>query len=385
MLRKTWRVGALTLLVLGTAWGSLAHGDPLPVRAAYVTNRGDDTVSVISLDTRQVIATIGVGDNPQSVVVTPNGLRAYVTNAGSNSVSVIDTTSGSVIDTITAAQGIGVYPTGLAVSRDGSRVYVVNHDSPSLSVIDTTTNTVVNTVATPPMPGAIAFHPVRDEVWLGFETIPTVFEVRSAADLSVLASATSTEHAYASGDLAFRADGSEAFGAEVCGECGRFYRISGTHSGGSISILQSDILWYDPPGAATSVAIHPTTGVAYLGKADSSLNSYQSPKIFEFANGAVGRTLTFTGRDYTPRSMEIAPDDGLLYVVQGWDAQGFLSIIDPTNLSTIATVNVGRAPLGIALTVPEPSAWVLLAAFAGSSLLVLLLRRRPGTCPDLSS
>ena len=57
--------------------------------AAYVTNYGGNSVSVINLATNLVTATIPVGSNPRGVVVNPAGTLAYVTNQGGASVSVI--------------------------------------------------------------------------------------------------------------------------------------------------------------------------------------------------------------------------------------------------------------------------------------------------------
>jgi len=36
-----------------------------------------------------ITATIGVGENPTGVVISPDGTKVYVLNSGSNSVSVI--------------------------------------------------------------------------------------------------------------------------------------------------------------------------------------------------------------------------------------------------------------------------------------------------------
>ena len=47
---------------------------------AYVTNALSDTVSVIAVATKQVVATIPVGTRPQDIAITPNGASAYVTN-----------------------------------------------------------------------------------------------------------------------------------------------------------------------------------------------------------------------------------------------------------------------------------------------------------------
>jgi YVTN family beta-propeller protein len=57
---------------------------------AYVTNEGDNTVSVINLDTNAVTATIGVGAHPRGVAVNHDGTLVYVTNSGDNTVSVIN-------------------------------------------------------------------------------------------------------------------------------------------------------------------------------------------------------------------------------------------------------------------------------------------------------
>ncbi len=260
---------------------SIANAWALPLNTAYVANSGDSTVSVIALDTLTVVATIHVGSTPTYLAVLPDGSRVYVANRDSNDLSVINTSSGLVIKTI----AVGTAPARLAVSRDGQHVYVPNSGSSDISVIETAANAVIATVPTPPEPTAIAFHPARDETWIGYGQIGTVIEVRSALDYSVLASLTSFSRLYGSG-FAFRPDGSEVFAAESCGFCGRFHLLSGTPSGGSITIIQPDIL-FDNTGSAAGMAINPSSGIAYLAKTGQN----GTPYIREF--GGAGRTLTF--------------------------------------------------------------------------------------------
>ncbi len=100
---------------------------------AYVTNADSKSVSVIDTATNTVVATVGVGNHPTAVTVSPDGTRAYVTNSASKSVSVIDTKTNAVLATI----GVGKKPTAVTVSPDGARAYVTNTDSRSVSVIDT--------------------------------------------------------------------------------------------------------------------------------------------------------------------------------------------------------------------------------------------------------
>ena len=82
-----------------------AGADPF----AYVTNFKSNIVSVISIATNMVVATIPVGSNPHDVAITPEGQLAYVTNSGAGTVSVISTASNTVVATIPA----GTTPLGV--------------------------------------------------------------------------------------------------------------------------------------------------------------------------------------------------------------------------------------------------------------------------------
>ena len=115
----------------------------------YVTNRLDDTVSVINAATNSVVGLpIAVGRDPWGVAVTPDGGRVYVANRASNTVSVIETRTNTVVDTDPTTDGVnpirvGSRPFGVAVTPYGSRVYVANALSNSVSVIDARTDQVV--------------------------------------------------------------------------------------------------------------------------------------------------------------------------------------------------------------------------------------------------
>jgi YVTN family beta-propeller protein len=64
-----------------------------------------------------VVTTVGVGDLPYGVAITPDGTRAYVTNAYSNSVSVIDTNpSDASYNTVVATVGVGDFPGAVAIT-----------------------------------------------------------------------------------------------------------------------------------------------------------------------------------------------------------------------------------------------------------------------------
>ena len=74
-----------------------------------MTNRGDNTVSVIDTATNN-ITTIIVGNKPYGVAVNKNGTKVYVTNMGSDNVSVIDTATNKVMNQTIS---VGTRPSGI--------------------------------------------------------------------------------------------------------------------------------------------------------------------------------------------------------------------------------------------------------------------------------
>jgi YVTN family beta-propeller protein len=68
-------------------------------------------LNVIDTTTMTTVSAITVGDIPQNVVISPDGLQLFVTNQGSNTVSRIDTATNAVIETIP----VNPYPYGLAI------------------------------------------------------------------------------------------------------------------------------------------------------------------------------------------------------------------------------------------------------------------------------
>jgi YVTN family beta-propeller protein len=92
---------------------------------AYVPNQVSNSVSVIDTSSNTVVATVGVGAAPEGVAITPDGARAYVTDSGQfpspgvlvNSVSVIDTNpSDASYNTVVATVGVGDFPGAVAIT-----------------------------------------------------------------------------------------------------------------------------------------------------------------------------------------------------------------------------------------------------------------------------
>ncbi|MEW8428635.1 MAG: YncE family protein, partial [gamma proteobacterium symbiont of Ctena orbiculata] len=89
---------------------------------AFVTNQGDDSVSVIDLSSLRRTASIKVGSKPAGIAVSSNGRRIYVTNPESRDVYLLD---GVEFKALTR-KALGKGPLGIALSPDDTRVYVAD-------------------------------------------------------------------------------------------------------------------------------------------------------------------------------------------------------------------------------------------------------------------
>jgi YVTN family beta-propeller protein len=87
---------------------------------------------------------------PYTVVLSADGKTAYVSDWGQDSVSVIDVASGSVRGGVR----VGTHPSAMTLSQDGDRLYVAVTDGDAIAVVDTRTNRLVRTFSVSPYPGA---------------------------------------------------------------------------------------------------------------------------------------------------------------------------------------------------------------------------------------
>ncbi|MCX7944303.1 MAG: beta-propeller fold lactonase family protein [Deltaproteobacteria bacterium] len=123
----------------------------------YVSNWGDNTVSVVDLNLMSVIANINVGKNPEGIVMSPDGRFIYVANSDTDDISVIDTSKNQVTDVIKLnPEGVpyGTSPTTMDITKDGRYIFVAEALLNSVSIIDTTNNQVLGRIP-------VGFYPVR--------------------------------------------------------------------------------------------------------------------------------------------------------------------------------------------------------------------------------
>jgi YVTN family beta-propeller protein len=103
-----------------------------------VSNRGDNTVSLIDAKLLRVRETLPVCQQPEDIAILPDSSKAFVACSGSSQVASIalknsDTTS----DRVLALLDVGNTPVSLALKPDGGELIACDFDSGSISIIET--------------------------------------------------------------------------------------------------------------------------------------------------------------------------------------------------------------------------------------------------------
>ncbi|HEC24955.1 MAG TPA: hypothetical protein ENI54_02930 [bacterium] len=120
---------------------------------AYVCNTASGNISLLNMSTFTKALNINTGGSPVNVVFTPDSKLAFVTNIHNNRVDVINTIRNTVIKKIS----VGKSPQGIAVSPNGKIVVVTNAGGSSLSVINVSSLSVIRTIRTGNNPTSVAF------------------------------------------------------------------------------------------------------------------------------------------------------------------------------------------------------------------------------------
>lgn len=82
-------LGSTLLVVLLASAATVAQAEPPGDERVYVANSGADTISVVDLGGKTVVASVPVGREPHQILAPPGG-RLYVGIFGEDTVSVID-------------------------------------------------------------------------------------------------------------------------------------------------------------------------------------------------------------------------------------------------------------------------------------------------------
>jgi len=142
------------------------HGVALApeLHRGFISNGGNNTVTVFDLKTLNKVDSVTVGDRPDAILFDPFSKRVFTFNARGQDSSVIDAASGKVVGTV-ALGGKPEFP-----ASDGrGKLYVNIEDKSQISEIDVTKLSVLNTWPIAPCqePSALAFDAEHHRLFAG--------------------------------------------------------------------------------------------------------------------------------------------------------------------------------------------------------------------------
>jgi YVTN family beta-propeller protein len=276
---------------------------------AYVSDGGNDTVTVLDLVYLRRERVLQVGRNPSGMAVNPVRNEVYVANAGSDSVSVIDAEKNAVVLTI----GVHRAPYSLDVSPDGKRVYVANSGSNTVSVIDLDKRREIAVAATGEAPGVVRVAPDNRTLVVSNRTAGSVsiYSIRPDDAVRPLVLRDAFGGCSGATDVAILPDSSKAFVA-----------CSGSHNVMAVWLAAAADSW--------------------RGKQDASLLHDQMLCLLD-----VGKT---------PTHLAVKPDGGEVFSTN-FDSDSISEISTWTN-EVSGTYIVGAKPSRAVMSNDDSSLWV---------------------------
>ncbi len=137
--------GAALLLSLAPAQGG----------EIWVTNEKDDTISVISTDTLEVIQTYETGERPRGVTFSQDYSRLFIAASDSNAVQVMDPDTGKILNDLPSGED----PEQFVLHPDDVHLYIANEDDAITTVVDTISRKVVAQIDVGVEPEGMAVSP----------------------------------------------------------------------------------------------------------------------------------------------------------------------------------------------------------------------------------
>jgi YVTN family beta-propeller protein len=169
-------VGVTNTITVGTSPTGIVYDSK--TNEIYVANSGYNTVSVISCNTKLVVATVTVGISPTGLAYDSVKGEIFVTNHGSNTVSVISESNHRILATIP----VGTNPNNLAYDPDKNEVFVVCSGDNKVSVISDTSNTVVANITVGTNPNKVIYDAGQHEVFVsnsGYNTVSVISDINN--------------------------------------------------------------------------------------------------------------------------------------------------------------------------------------------------------------
>ena len=136
-------------------------------KLGFLASFMDGTVTVIDLERKMLQTLFHVGQGPSGLAVLPGDEKLAVALWEENRVAIIDIKTRREVQNL--QDGIGLQPLSVVVSPDGRLAFVNNRMSNDISVIRLPELSVVERVKVGEIPSAMAVHPTGETLWVSCE------------------------------------------------------------------------------------------------------------------------------------------------------------------------------------------------------------------------
>ncbi len=136
-------------------------------KLGFVASFTDGTVTVIDLERKMLQTLFRVGKGPSGLAVLPGDERLAVALWEENRVAIIDIKARREVQNL--QDGIGLQPLSVVISPDGRLAFVNNRMSNDISVVRLPELSVVERVKVGEIPSAMAVHPTGETLWVSCE------------------------------------------------------------------------------------------------------------------------------------------------------------------------------------------------------------------------
>ncbi len=312
----------ILVLLLGCSLSLIARD---PTNRLFVTNEGDDTVSVLDAATGELVKTIEIGGRPRGIGFSPDRTHVYVALGDDNAIGVIDTDSLAIVDKLPA----GSDPEAFAVHPDGN-IYLSNEDDGEASVLNPSTGEILAQIRVGIEPEGVAIGPGGDRVYVTSESTSMV-HVISVPEHEVVANILVGARPR---EIAFSEDGK--FGYVTCEVGGEVVKWElATNQIVERKKLRREIRLVKPKGIRRG----PDGDAFYIATGRGDVVAILDAETLELEGTIpVGRRVW---------GMAFSNDGKTLYVTNGLDHD--LSVIDVAAQKEVRRIDVGEMPWGVIL------------------------------------
>ncbi len=309
---------------------------------AYIPNSNANSVSIIDLSVSSLPAAApitldNVGLGPQGVAIDPSGKYIYVSNYGDDTVSVIQAPAHAVVG---APLLVGDGPASMALHAASGRLYVANQLANTISVIDTATRTVIDTLILSNIPDRLLIHPSGAQLYVlsqGASNLAIIdTQTRAISDVSLVNGANSR----AARDMVIDSAGTAIYiTLHDVSTASTYAAIVGTVS--NTVIFPTISL----PGPPKGLAIHPAQARLYVmtdihANDLCQISGYADVYVIDIASRTLVKTLSI------PQGVEGINIDnrGWLYAANKKNTNNQLEILNSAQTLVGQSMTVGAGP-----------------------------------------